>query len=89
MGLVALWHVDLPRSGIEPLSPALAGRFFTTEPLRKPSLSFLLLLMGTQLPVQGLSRVEDPGAGAGMHLERWSLTWELHFGVYVVAGLVF
>ena len=28
---------DLPRSGIrEPMSPALAGGFFTTEPLRKP-----------------------------------------------------
>ena len=26
----------LPRSGIEPLSPALAGRFFTTEPPGKP-----------------------------------------------------
>ena len=23
---------DLPRSGVEPLSLALAGRFFTTEP---------------------------------------------------------
>ena len=27
---------DFPDSGIEPASPALAGRFFTTEPLRKP-----------------------------------------------------
>ena len=27
---------DLPNSGIEPLSPALAGRFFTTEPPGKP-----------------------------------------------------
>ena len=27
---------DLPRSGIEPMSPAWAGRFFTTEPPRKP-----------------------------------------------------
>ena len=26
---------DLPRSGIEPLSPVLAGEFFTTEPLGK------------------------------------------------------
>ena len=26
---------DLPNSGIEPLSPALAGRFFTTEPPEK------------------------------------------------------
>ena len=27
---------DLPGSGIEPLSPALAGEFFTTEPPGKP-----------------------------------------------------
>ena len=27
---------DLPDSGIEPASPALAGGFFTTEPPRKP-----------------------------------------------------
>ena len=27
---------DLPRSGIEPLSPALAGRFYITEPPGKP-----------------------------------------------------
>ena len=28
---------DLPNRGIEPVSPALAGGFFTTEPLGKPS----------------------------------------------------
>ena len=27
---------DLPDPGIEPTSPALAGGFFTAEPLRKP-----------------------------------------------------
>ena len=27
---------DLPRPGIEPASPALVGRFFTTEPPGKP-----------------------------------------------------
>ena len=27
---------DLPRSGIEPVSPALVGKFFTTEPPGKP-----------------------------------------------------
>ena len=27
---------DLPRPGIKPASPALAGRFFTTEPPGKP-----------------------------------------------------
>ena len=28
---------DLSDGGIEPMSPALAGRFVTTEPPRKPS----------------------------------------------------
>jgi len=28
---------DLPRSGIEPMSPALAGRFFTTDLPGMPS----------------------------------------------------
>ena len=28
---------DLPNPRIEPTSPALAGGFFTTEPLRKPT----------------------------------------------------
>ena len=28
---------DLPNPGIEPVSPALAGRFFTTDPPGKPS----------------------------------------------------
>ena len=27
---------DLPRAGLEPVSPALAGRFLTTEPPGKP-----------------------------------------------------
>ena len=35
MGLVALGMWDLPSSGIEPVFPALAGKFFTTEPLGK------------------------------------------------------
>ena len=33
-----LWGMwDLPRPGIEPVSPALAGGFFTTEPPGKPA----------------------------------------------------
>ena len=39
--LCSIW--DLPGSGIEPVSPALAGRFFTTEPPGKPCLCFILL----------------------------------------------
>ena len=34
--LVALLLWDLPGPGVEPVSPALAGRFFTTEPRGKP-----------------------------------------------------
>ena len=32
----------LPDPGIEPMSPALAGGFFTTEPDRKPTLPYTL-----------------------------------------------
>ena len=35
-GLAAPQHCDLPRSGIKPASPAMAGGFLTTEPPRKP-----------------------------------------------------
>ena len=33
-----LFSRDLPNPGIEPMSPALAGGFFTTEPSGKPSM---------------------------------------------------
>ena len=38
--LRGMW--DLPRPGLEPVSPALAGRFSTTAPPRKPPLVSLL-----------------------------------------------
>ena len=38
--LCGMW--DLPRPGLEPVSPALAGRFSTTAPLGKPSFSLLV-----------------------------------------------
>ena len=31
-GLSCFWHVGLPGSGTEPMSPALASGFFTSEP---------------------------------------------------------
>ena len=39
-GLRGTW--DLPGPGLEPASPALAGRFSTTAPPGKPSLPFLM-----------------------------------------------
>ena len=42
--LCSMW--DLPRPGLEPMSPALAGRFSTTVPPGKPPpFSFLILLI--------------------------------------------
>ena len=38
--LLSMWH--LPGSGIEPMSPALAGRFFSTETPGKPPQPFLI-----------------------------------------------
>ena len=38
--LRGMW--DLPRPGLEPVSPALAGRFSTTAPPGKPKSDFLL-----------------------------------------------
>ena len=35
---------DLPNPGIEPMSPALAGKFFITEPQGKPKNSCIFLL---------------------------------------------
>ena len=40
--LCGMW--DLPRPGLEPVSPALAGRFLTTAPPGKPSLRILIIL---------------------------------------------
>ena len=38
--LLSMW--DLPGPGIKPVSPELAGGFFTTEPPGKPRLGFLM-----------------------------------------------
>ena len=37
---------DLPDLGVEPESPALAGRFFTTEPPGKLTLTYILTILG-------------------------------------------
>ena len=40
--LPSMW--DLPGSGIKLMSPALAGRFFTTEPLGKPHIRSMIAI---------------------------------------------
>ena len=39
--LHGMWR--LPRSGVKPVSPALAGRFFITEPPGKPPFNFSII----------------------------------------------
>ena len=54
--LRSMW--DSPGSGIEPVSPALAGGFFTTETPREPGfMHFLSMSVSLEicLPILGLS----------------------------------
>ena len=46
---------DLPRPGLEPMSPALAGRLSTTAPPGKPQLSFDFHLHGISFSIPSLS----------------------------------
>ena len=45
--LRGMW--DPPRPGLEPVSPALAGRFSTTAPPGKPVFSFLIFILNYNL----------------------------------------
>ena len=49
---------DLPRPGIEPMSPVLAGGFSTTEPPRKPHLHPHGLLTEITHVVSGLNKAQ-------------------------------
>ena len=73
--------VDLPNPGIEPVSPALSGRFFTTEPPGKPNNDIKLCKSGRSedqglLPHRGFEnyaigsvvqiiKLSIPGVGRG------------------------
>ena len=46
--LRGMW--DLPRPGLEPVSPALAGRFSTTAPPGKPSMNSSIIQQATLDP---------------------------------------
>ena len=49
--LCGMW--DLPRPGLEPVSPALAGRFSTTAPPGKPETFFLIF--STEIHLNGFT----------------------------------
>ena len=48
--LRSMW--DLPRPGLEPVSPALAGRFSTTAPPGKPLIIMYFKCWSSQLPCE-------------------------------------
>ena len=69
-GLLLRGMSNLPRSGTEPVSPALAGRFFTTESLAKPipqSASAIHWLKNTRL-LPYLSFVNNVALNTGVHV---------------------
>ena len=73
--LRGMW--DLPRPGLEPLSPALAGGFSTTVPPGKPRKSLIkqcecTLLRREERGLSGNQKQPLYGVGLGV-LEWWSL----------------
>ena len=54
--LRGMW--DLPRPGLEPVSPALAGGFLTTAPRGKPQPIFLFQTYPQEMGVSILSNLE-------------------------------
>ena len=50
---------DLPNPGIEPMSPVLPGRFFTTEPPGKPK----NIGVGSLSPLQGILPTQESNQG--------------------------
>ena len=59
-GLSCFSARDLPGSGVQPMSPALAGGFFTTEPPGKPKKCFWIMYhMPITVPSGGGRRVEQ------------------------------
>ena len=63
---------DLPDAGIEPTSPALAGGFFTTEPLENPRSYHVL----SEIILQCYVITDEETIG-------WRISLSLFFGGYL------
>ena len=79
--LCGMW--DHPRPGLEPVSPALAGRFSTTAPPGKPQLFiyffifYFFWLHWVFVTVHGLSLVAASGGYSSLWCGGFSLRWLL------------
>ena len=69
-GLPFLSPGDLPNPGIEPTSPSLAGRFFTTEPLGKPKLKDITFRLIEKNGLKKEEKVPKQKRGQGKSKER-------------------
>ena len=68
---------DLPKSGIEPASPALAGEFFTSQPPGKPQGKYMSLsppLYGLKKPAHSLLPMNMSMVGPSPTIDTNSLT---------------
>ena len=72
---------DLPRPGLEPVSPALAGRFSTTAPPGKPSRGFKWLFSNNFHQIHWGVSSQSPSC---CHWRNWS---HLHFRSLYLTGL--
>ena len=74
--LRGMW--DLPRPGLEPVSPASAGRFSTTAPPGKPYLPFLKasLKLALGLAQGALSKPDTRGQEADVKGGRRKAVWD-------------
>ena len=94
MGLTLQGTWDLPGPGIKPVSPALTGRFFTTEPRGKPLFiyfSFYVFIFGctmwyaqSQCPDQGLNPCPLPWEQSFNH---WATGEVLQIFIFKWAGV--
>ena len=54
---------DLPNPGIKPMSPALAGRFFTTETPEKPTICYICIYIHRGFPDSSVDKESTCNAG--------------------------
>ena len=81
---------DLPDSGIEPMSPALAGGFLSIVPPGKPSLKPLPVnAFEWLLPSFGGPRMEGDRAGNGRGQDSQDARWQCGRRVWMRNGAMF
>ena len=82
---------DLPYPGIEPVSPALAGRFFTTEPPGKPSSTWYIPRIGIIWPKLIFSGIKSLGSDTAFQSGQSEIPTSrfMRFAVLCLPQLVF